>query len=230
MFTEIRFRDFRQQYPRFLPAVLLILGVLIAVDVLLVERRRNYVEQISDFRGGMTDIQRRRGTTLEDTRQEQQKLVLQIVRRQAKGATALHLSFDVDSSEVALMQEGAVLRAFKVELGAERRLSRLRGGETTGIPRGADSVVRVLGASDRWPVPKWVYSDRRLPLPADSMVTGALGPVAIVLASGAVIYSLPAIGPLRDSSYVLPGAARADETDLRAVAPDLAPGTPVYIY
>lgn len=230
MFTEIRFRDFRQQYPRFLPAVLLILGVLIAVDALLMNRRRNYDEQINGFRGGMTDIQRQRGTTLEDTRQEQQKLMLQIVRRQAKGAIALHLSFDVDSAEMTLMQDGAVLRSIKVELGAERRLSRLRGGETTGIPRGADSVVRVLGVADAWPVPKWVYSDRRLTAPADSMVTGALGPVAIILASGAVIYSLPSTGPLRDSSYVLPGAARADETDLRAIAPDLAPGTPVYIY
>ena len=38
MLTEIRFRDFRQQYPRFLPAVVLTLGVLVAVDVLLVNR------------------------------------------------------------------------------------------------------------------------------------------------------------------------------------------------
>lgn len=230
MFTEIRFRDFRQQYPRFLPAVLLILGVLIAVDALLIERRRNYDEQINSFRGGMTDIQRQRGTTLADTRQEQQKLVLQIVRRQAEGATALHLSFDVVSGTVALMQAGAVLRSFKVAMGVERRLSPLRTGESTGIPRGADSVRQVLGAADAWPVPKWVYSDRRLPVPADSMVVGALGPVAIIFTSGTVIYSLPTGGPLRDTGYVLPGAARADETDLRAIAPDLAPGTPVYIY
>jgi hypothetical protein len=230
MITEIRFRDFRQQYPRFLPAVLVILGALVAVDFLLVDRLKNYDQQISTIRGGMSDIQRQRGTAVQDTRQEQQRLMLEIVRRQAIGATALHLSLDVDSGTMRLMQEGAVLREFRVVVGPERRLSPLRTGETTSIRRGADSVVRVLSAADAWPVPKWVYSDRRLPAPADSMVPGALGPVAVVLASGTVVYSLPSTGPLRDKSYLLPGAARADEGDLRAVAPNLAPGTPVYIY
>ena len=230
MFTAIRFRDFRQQYPRFVPAVLLILGVLIAVDVLLVERLKNYDVQIDQIRGGMSDVQKQRGTAAQDTRQEQQRLMLEIVRRQAKGAVALHLALDVDSGTMRLLQEGAVLREFKVEIGAERRLSPLRNGETMSIRRGADSVVKVLGPTDAWPVPKWVYADRRLPVPADSMVAGALGPVAIVLASGTVIYSPPSAGPLKDPGYLLPGAARANEWDLRAIAPDLPPGTPVYIY
>ena len=229
MFTVIRFRDFRQQYPRFVPVVLLILGALIAVNVLLVERLRNYDAQIDTIRGGMTDIQRQRGTAVLDTRAEQERLMLEIVRRQAQGAVALHLSVDVDSGTMALMQEGAVLRKFKVEVGPDRRLNPSI-GQLSRIPRGADSVVRILGPADPWPMPKWVYSDRRLAAPADSMLPGALGPVAIVLASGAVIYSLPAVGPLKDSSYLLPGAARADAGDLRAIAPDLPPGTPVYIY
>ena len=210
--------------------MLLILGVLVAVDVLLVNRLKNYDVQINEIRGGMSDIQRQRGTAVQDTRQEQQRLMLEIVRRQAKGASALHLSLDVDSSTLRLMQEGAVLREFKVDVGPERRLSPLRNGETTSIRRGADSVVRILGPADAWAVPKWVYSDRRLAPPADSMVPGALGSVAILLASGTVIYSLPGVGPLKDSTYLLPGAARADAGDLRAVAPNLPPGTPVYIY
>ena len=229
MFTVIRFRDFRQQYPRFLPAALLILGASIAVDLLLVERLHNYDEQIDSIRGGMTDIQRQRGTAVQDTRSEQERLMLEIVRRQALGAAALHLAVNVDSGTMTLMQEGAVLRAFKVEVGPDRRLNP-RVGQLSRIPRGVDSVVKVLGPADPWPVPKWVYSDRRLTAPADSMLPGALGPVAIVLGSGAVIYSRPTVGPLRDSSYLLPGAARAAESDLRAIAPDLPPGTPVYIY
>jgi hypothetical protein len=210
--------------------VLLTLGVLIAVDVLLVDRLKNYDAQIDSIRGGMTDIQRQRGTATADTRQEQQRLVLEILRRQAMGATAIHLALDVDSSTMRLMQEGAVLRSFKVELGPERRLSPLRSGETMSIRRSADSVARVLGPADAWAVPRWVYADRRLSAPADSMVPGALGPIAIVLASGTVIYSLPSGGPLKDKSYLLPGAARADESDLRSITPNLPPGTPVYIY
>jgi len=109
-------------------------------------------------------------------------------------------------------------------------MSAARDSSSSPVPRGADSVVRVLGPNDPWAVPRWVYGDRRLSPPADSMVPGALGPVGIILGNGTVIYARPAVGPLRDPKYVLPGGIRAPAEDLRAVAPDLTPGTPVYIY
>ena len=62
------------------------------------------------------------------------------------------------------------------------------------------------------------------------MVAGALGPGAILLSGGAVIYAHPTGGPLSDSSYVLPGAIRARVQDLRAIAPNLTPGMSVYLY
>jgi hypothetical protein len=61
-------------------------------------------------------------------------------------------------------------------------------------------------------------------------VKGALGPVAIVLEGGTVIYSMPTTGPLNDSTYVMPGAVRAKAEDLRAVIPNLARGTKVYFF
>jgi hypothetical protein len=61
-------------------------------------------------------------------------------------------------------------------------------------------------------------------------VKGALGPVAIVLEGGTVIYSMPTAGPLNDSAYVMPGAVRAKAEDLRAVVPNLARGTKVYFF
>ena len=230
MFTEIRFRDFREQYPGYLPGVLLILGVLLATDLLLYERRSNYDHEIEALRGSMTEVQKRRADALSGTRSEQQKMVLELVRRQAKWGTALHLSVDVDSAKISLMQESAVLRSFPVKFGVARSVRVARDSVNAPVPRGADSVLRVLGPADPWPVPRWVYSDRRLPVPADSMVAGALGPVGILLGSGTVIYSRPAAGPLRDPAYMLPGAILANSDDLRAVAPNLTPGTPVYIY
>lgn len=228
MFTEIRFRDFREQYPGFLPGVLLILAVLLAIDLLLVDRRANYDAEINALRVNMTKEQQQRGDAMSISRQEQQKLVMELVRRQARWGKELHLSVDLDSSKAFLMQEGAVLRTLPVELGATRTL---RAHDTTSsVFRGADSVVRVLGPQDAWPVPRWVYKDRRLAAPTDSMVPGALGPIGVVLGSGTVIYTLPSTGPLRDPSYVLPGAIRASVDDLRAIAPNLVPGTPVYIY
>ena len=228
MFTEIRFRDFREQYPGFLPGVLLILGILFAIDLLLYDRQENYLAEINALRANMTQEQQQRGDAMSVSRQEQRKLMLQLVHRQAQFGNALHLSVDLDSSKIGLVQEGAVLRTLPVELGAARTLS--KSDSASGVMRGADSVVRVLGPADAWPVPRWVFKDRRLAVPADSMVAGALGPVAVLLGSGTVIYSLPTTGPLRDPTYVLPGAIRASADDLRAIAPNLVPGTPVYIY
>jgi hypothetical protein len=90
-------------------------------------------------------------------------------------------------------------------------------------------VERILGENDAWTIPPWVFHDRGL-VPGDSVLAGALGPSAIILDGGTVIYSLPSVGPLNDSSYVLPGAIRARASDLRAIAPNLQPGVAVYFY
>jgi len=97
-------------------------------------------------------------------------------------------------------------------------------------PRGTRSVERILGAGDAWEVPAWVYADRGISRPAELPLVGALGPVAIVLNGGTVIYSLPTVGPLNDSTYLLPGSIRASAEDLRAVVPNLQRGTVVYFY
>ena len=82
-------------------------------------------------------------------------------------------------------------------------------------------------------MPAWVYEQRGLPVPADSAtrsLPGALGPVALVLTGGTVVYALPADGPLADEHYLLPGAVRVPLADLQAMQPNLAPGMSVYFY
>ena len=79
-------------------------------------------------------------------------------------------------------------------------------------------------------MPAWVYQDRGLTVPNNRKVRGALGPVAIVLEGGTVIYSTPARGPLSDTAYVMPGAVRAKPEDLQAIVPNLARGTKVYFF
>jgi hypothetical protein len=61
-------------------------------------------------------------------------------------------------------------------------------------------------------------------------VKGALGPVAIVLNGGTVLYAMPSAGPLNDSSYVLPGSVRLKAEDLKAIRPNLDVGMRVYFY
>ena len=53
---------------------------------------------------------------------------------------------------------------------------------------------------------------------------------AIRLDGGTVIYTLPSVGPLNDSNYVLPGAIRVRASDLKAIVPNLRPGVAVYFY
>jgi hypothetical protein len=45
-----------------------------------------------------------------------------------------------------------------------------------------------------------------------------------------VIYSLHTVGPLNDSSYILPGSIRARAADLEAIAPNLGRGVVAYFY
>ena len=59
---------------------------------------------------------------------------------------------------------------------------------------------------------------------------GWLGPHAIVLSGGAVIYSLPIDGPLADSTYVMPGAVRVAPADLAAIRDNLTAGVRVYFF
>jgi hypothetical protein len=98
------------------------------------------------------------------------------------------------------------------------------------VPRGKRTVMRVLTDSASWEVPRWAYADRGLAPPPDRTLVGALGPVAVQLNGGAVLYSMPTVGPLNDSAYVLPGAIRARADDLRAILPNLQPGMSVYFY
>jgi hypothetical protein len=91
-------------------------------------------------------------------------------------------------------------------------------------------VASVVDGSYRWAVPKWVYVDRGWPVPDQERIQGALGPLAIFLDSGAVLYSRPEVGPLSDASYVLPGSVRAEATDFEAIRESVQLGMPVYFH
>ena len=155
--------------------------------------------------------------------------MVELFKRQARVDKTLHLTVSLDSGVMYLEREGALLREMPVTVGRERRVGVPPDTVHIAAPRGRRTVERVLGESDAWEIPRWVYADRGIP-PGENALTGALGPAAIVLDGGTVIYSLPSVGPLNDSSYVLPGAIRVRAADLKAIAPNLSAGVPVYLY
>jgi hypothetical protein len=142
----------------------------------------------------------------------------------------LHLTVSLDSGVMYLERDGALLREMPIAAGPERRVG--AGADTLHIaaPRGKRTIDRLLTEDDVWEAPRWVYLDRGLDSASRAPLKGALGPAAIALDGGTVIYSLPSVGPLNDSTYVLPGAIRVRASDLRAIAPNLRPGVAVYFY
>jgi len=224
------FSEFRKRHPAFLAIVAVIIVGLLALDGWVLYKRAAYAQEVARLRAGMSDFERRRSDAVTNTHEAQTAMMMELLRRQAKIDKEIHLAVDVDSGRMYLERDGALLRENAVEVAPEKRLG---GGKDTvrmAAPRGTRSVERILGAGDAWEVPAWVYSDRGISRPAELPLVGALGPVAIVLNGGTVIYSLPTVGPLNDSAYVLPGSIRASAEDLRAVVPNLQRGTVVYFY
>jgi hypothetical protein len=224
------FSGFRRRHPAFIAIVAVIIFGLIAVDGWVLYKRAAYVREVARLRAGMSDFERRRSDAVTNTHEAQTAMMMELLRRQAKIDKEIHLAVDVDSGRMYLERDGALLRENAVEVAPEKRLGAGKDTVRMAAPRGTRSVERILGAGDAWEVPAWVYADRGISRPAELPLVGALGPVAIVLNGGTVIYSLPTVGPLNDSTYLLPGSIRASAEDLRAVVPNLQRGTVVYFY
>ena len=204
--------------------------LLVALDVWLLKKRARYVEEDARLREGMSALQRQQADAILSNEQSKLRMIVELVRRQAQLDKQLHLKIPVDSGVMYLEQDGALLREMPVQVGPERRVGTPPDTVYMAAPRGTRTVERILSGSDAWEVPTWAYADRGLTSPADRTLKGALGPAAIVLVGGTVIYSLPSVGPLNDAAYVLPGSVRARAADLEAIAPNLHPGMTVYFY
>jgi hypothetical protein len=224
------FSEFRKRHPAFIAIVAVIIVGLLAADGWVLYKRAAYAREVARLRAGMSDFERRRSDAVTNTHEAQTAMMMELLRRQAKIDKEIHLAVDVDSGRMYLERDGALLRENAVEVAPEKRLGAGKDTVRMAAPRGMRTVERILGAGDAWEVPAWVYSDRGISRPAELPLVGALGPVAIVLNGGTVLYSLPTVGPLNDSTYLLPGSIRASAEDLRAVVPNLQRGTVVYFY
>ncbi len=224
------FTSFYKQHPAFVITFTVICAAAIGIDGLLLYKRVRYTQEIHRLRADMTDFERRQADAMSASAQEKLAVEMELLRRQSRGTKDIHLSVSIDSGAMYLEREGAVLRPFAVSVGPERRVGTSPDTMHIAAPRGTRSVERIMGRSDKWDVPSWVFVERGVPTPDDHSIAGALGPIAIVLSGGTVIYSMPNAGPLADSNYILPGAVRASAEDLRAILPNIRRGTTVYFF
>lgn len=223
-------REFRHAYPGILATMTFALVAFLAFDGWLIYKRVKYNNEVERLRSGMTEFERRQADLILAQDENRLQVMIELIKRQAQGDKDLNLAVSVDSGFMYLQREGAKLREMPTVTGPERTVGTAPDTVRMAVPRGTRTIERIIGAGDSWDVPEWVFVDRGLPAPASRTAKGALGPAAIVLNGGTVIYSMPEDGPLADSTYVMPGSIRASASDMRAVAPNLKPGMKVYFY
>jgi hypothetical protein len=221
---------YARAHPKLLIATAITLLAMIGVDALIIARRKRYEAETDRLRAAMTSIERQRTDQILAREQSKLRVAVELIRRQAKLEPALHLSVAMDSGAMYLEAEGSLLRRMPVDIGPEQRVGMAPDTVHLATPRGVRTIARVLGEADAWEVPEWLYADKGVPLPDIRVITGALGPAAILLDGGTMIYAMPTRGPLSDSTYVLPGSIRARAEDMRAILPNLSAGMRVYFY
>jgi len=225
-----RWREVWEAYPRIVAGLALGISVLLLTDLVLAGKRVQYGRELARIRAALTDTERRRVDAIAAAEENRLAIAVELARRQALGDTELHLAVDTENGLLCLERQGARLREIRVRLGREANVGAPPDAVLLVPPLGKRSVARVVDGSYSWAVPEWVYMDRGWPVPEDRRIPGALGPLAIFLDSGAVLYSRPAVGPLSDVSYVLPGSVRAEAPELEAIRQDLQPGMAVYFH
>lgn len=221
-------RDFRRSYPGFIFTMMLGVAALLAIDGWLIYKRYDYKREVERLRANMSEAERERTDLIVNAEKDKLRIAVELARRQAQLDKRIHLSIPVDSGRIYLEREGAILREMPAEVGPERTVGTAPDTIRMATPRGERTIVEILTGGS-WNVPAWVYADRKIP-GSGGPVRGALGPIALLLDGGTVIYSMPSTGPLADSSYVLPGSVRASEADLKAIVENLSPGTKVFFY
>ena len=223
-------RELREAYPRIAKAMVAGIGFLLLTDLVLAYQLLSYHRDLSRMRASMTATEARRVDAIAASEENRLAIAAELLRREALGDSDLHLAVDTDKGLLYLERHGARLREMRVVQGQVATVGSPPDTVLLAPPLGKRSVARVVDASYVWTVPPWVYVNRGWPVPAERKIRGALGPVAIFLDSGAVLYSRPEVGPLSDATYVLPGSVRAEAPDLEAIREDLLPGISVYFH
>jgi hypothetical protein len=221
-----RWSEFRQAYPRIVTGMAAFLGLLVLVDAFLGYKWFRYARETTRLRTAMNRVESDRADSLVAAGESQVALMMELARLQATGEPALNLAVSLEDGRMYLQREGARLREMPVKVGPDTRTADV----VVAAPRGKRAVVRVVEGDDSYELPAWAWSARNLPVPPSRAVKGGLGPVALVLSGGTVIYSLPAPPPLDAADYVLPGSVRAEAADLQAIRENLRPGMPVYFH
>ena len=134
-------RQFRQNYPGLIFTLLVAVIAMLAIDGLLIMKRRAYTAEVDRLRSSMSAQERAQTDAIVAAEQNKTRIALELARRQAKLSKTLHLSVAVDSGKMYLEREGAVLREMAVAFGPEAKIG--PDSIPVVVPRGETSVAKI---------------------------------------------------------------------------------------
>jgi len=115
-------------------------------DGWLVRKRTEYGEEATRLRLAMSGVERQRADVVFAANKDKVRVIVELARRQAEGDRDLHLSVAVDSGEMFLEREGALLREMPVRVGAEQLVGTPPDTVRVAAPRG----MRTVSSVDAW--------------------------------------------------------------------------------
>lgn len=134
-------REFRRAYPGFVFTLLVALMSMLAIDGLLIMKRRSYASEVVRLQANMSDQERSKTDAIIGAENNKTRIALELARRQAKIEKTLHISIAVDSGKMYLEREGAVLREIAAAFGPEAKVG--PDSIPVVIPRGEMSVATI---------------------------------------------------------------------------------------
>jgi hypothetical protein len=136
-------REFRRAYPGLIAAFWLALTGLVAVDGWLAYKRVEYATEATRLRHAMTGVERQRADVVFAANKDKVRVMVELAQRQAGIDRDLHLSVAVDSGQMYLEREGAVLRAMPIRVGPEQVVGTPPDTVRVAAPRGMRTVSAV---------------------------------------------------------------------------------------
>ncbi len=134
---------FIKAYPWVFVGLIVAIGALAGGDAWLVYKRQQYEREVERLRQAMSAVERRRADYAFAANKNHYRIMIQLIRLQAEGDQALHLSVALDRGEMYLEREGIRLRSMPFRVGPDTVVGHGPNAVHVAAPRGQRTIASV---------------------------------------------------------------------------------------
>lgn len=210
-------------------------ALAIALTALSAARGERYEAETARLTQQMSESERRLQARILDARADRSEAIIALTTLQVQSAALAdaqrHLRVDLEAGELALIEEGRVLREAALRVGPEDPVEGPAGERWFfPLPRG-ELTIAGISRGKRFEVPGWWYVSQGRPDPGPgARDEGPIyGAAALALSDGSLIYAAPEEGPFAEGA-VRRGGIEIPPEDLEAMLPVLSEGMSVYVF